>query len=92
MSLFLCATVPLLGDVNDCMVEFCECEPEAIKLFKLGLWSSSSIKPTTAYSTDLLKTLQALMLECHVSVLGFSNAMRWRNGITKSQVIMQIFM
>eukprot|EP00112_Aurelia_sp_Birch-Aquarium-sp1_P004496 Seg151.1 transcript_id=Seg151.1/GoldUCD/mRNA.D3Y31 product="hypothetical protein" protein_id=Seg151.1/GoldUCD/D3Y31 len=77
--------VDIQGRVQDAVVTFCHCEKEALTLFKLGFWPSSSLKPTTAYSTELLKTLRSLMLECHVSVLGMANSMRWRNGLTKAQ-------
>eukprot|EP00795_Rhopilema_esculentum_P002632 gene2632-828_t len=77
--------VDIQGRVQDAFVTFCSCEKEALTLFRLGFWASSSIKPSTAYSTELLKTTKALMLECHVSLFGMANSMRWRNGLSKTQ-------
>ena len=61
------------------MVAFCPCQDEAEVLIASGLWPVSPVKPTVAYNMALLKELLSLQMECHVSLKGFFNSLKWRN-------------
>lgn len=74
------------GRVHERAVEFCDCFKEPVTLLKLGFWASSSVKPSTAYNIQFLESMVSLMLECQVSVLGYVNAIRWKNMLSKAQV------
>ncbi|KAI8498153.1 hypothetical protein Bbelb_240970 [Branchiostoma belcheri] len=63
-------------------VDFCPCEPEPCTLLRLGLWAASTEAPATAFSVSLLEWLVVLSLECHISVEGFCNAVRWKNNLS----------
>ncbi|XP_078679490.1 uncharacterized protein LOC144915119, partial [Branchiostoma floridae x Branchiostoma belcheri] len=67
-------------------VDFCPCEPEPCTLLRLGLWAASTEAPATAFSVSLLEWLVVLSLECHTSVEGFCNAVRWKNNLSLEEV------
>lgn len=59
-------------------VEFCSCEEEAVTLLQFDLWPSSPKHPRLAFHIELLRWLNGLLLECHVSVKGFCEALKAR--------------
>ncbi|XP_019614691.1 PREDICTED: uncharacterized protein LOC109462576 [Branchiostoma belcheri] len=67
-------------------ITFCDCEPDPCTLLRFGLWAASTESPGTAFSVSLLEWLVCLSLECHVSVEGFCNAVRWKNNLSHSEV------
>ncbi|XP_019643793.1 PREDICTED: uncharacterized protein LOC109484877 [Branchiostoma belcheri] len=67
-------------------VDFCPCEPEPCTLLRLGLWAASTEAPATAFSVSLLEWLVVLSLECHISVEGFCNTVRWKNNLSLEEV------
>eukprot|EP00794_Sanderia_malayensis_P014806 gene14806-16345_t len=77
--------VDVKGRVHDRAIQFCKCFSEPVVLLKLGFWASSAVKPSTAYDIDFLRFMASLLLESQVSVLGFVNAMRWKNSLSKKQ-------
>ncbi|XP_078608414.1 uncharacterized protein LOC144880223 [Branchiostoma floridae x Branchiostoma japonicum] len=66
-------------------IEFCKCEPELCTLVRYGLWGASEC-PQTAFSMSLLEWLVVLSNECHVSVEGFCNSVRWKNNLSLPEV------
>ncbi|XP_076099472.1 uncharacterized protein LOC143068950 isoform X2 [Mytilus galloprovincialis] len=59
-------------------IQFCSCEEEAITLLSYNLWPASPKTPHLAFHNDLLRWLNGLLLECHVSVKGFCEALKAR--------------
>jgi len=58
---------------------------------KCGFWPASASNVTTAVSMKLLDWLEALMLESHISMLGFCKAVVWKNSLSESQVRKVLF-
>ena len=67
--------------------DFCSCEEDALQLMKFGYWPATPSRPTTAFSFSLMDWLEALMLECQVSVHDFfsSHKVYYRTEVRKSQ-------
>ncbi|CAG2209726.1 unnamed protein product [Mytilus edulis] len=59
-------------------IQFCSCEDEAVTLLSYNLWPASPKTPHLAFHMDLLRWLNGLLLECHVSVKGFCEALKAR--------------
>ena len=59
------------------LFDFCSCEEDALQLMKFGYWPATPSRPTTAFSFSLMDWLEALMLECQVSVHDFSQAVKY---------------
>ncbi|XP_078659031.1 uncharacterized protein LOC144904191 isoform X1 [Branchiostoma floridae x Branchiostoma belcheri] len=66
-------------------INFCKCEPELVSLVRYGLWGASE-NPQTAFAVSLLEWLVILGNECHVSVEGFCNSIRWKNNLSLPEV------
>jgi len=74
------------GVTHDVDVMFCRCEDMGVTLLRLGLWPATATEPRCAYSIQLLRWLESLMLSGHVSVHSFVEAVRFRNGQSQQQV------
>ncbi|XP_061192139.1 uncharacterized protein LOC133200337 [Saccostrea echinata] len=59
-------------------IEFCTCEEEPVTLIDFDLWPSSPMYPKIAFHFDLLRWLNGLMLESHVSAKSFCEALTAR--------------
>lgn len=59
-------------------IQVCSCEEEAVTLLRYNLWPSSPKHPRLAFHTDLLRSLNGLLLECQVSVKGFCESLKSR--------------
>ncbi|XP_062616844.1 uncharacterized protein LOC134278551, partial [Saccostrea cucullata] len=59
-------------------IEFCACEEEPVTLLDFNLWPSSPMYPKIAFHFDLLRWLNGLMLESHVSAKSFCEALTAR--------------
>ena len=58
-------------------VQFCNCEPDFLRLLRFNLWGATPTKPELAFFTlDLMKLLHTLNLECQVAVKDFSAALQ----------------
>lgn len=53
---------------------------------RLGLWPSTPDSPGILYSQTFLQWAVAFQLECHVSLLGFCEAVRWKNQLSIDEV------
>ena len=53
----------------------CSCEAFPVSLARLRLWPTSSKHPKFALSFELLDWMEALLLECQVSVSDFCKAL-----------------
>ena len=49
-------------------VQFCDCEPDFLRLLRFNLWGATPTKPELAFTIDLMKLLHTLNLECQVAV------------------------
>lgn len=56
-------------------MELCSCEPIAITLRRLGLWSASPKDPKLIFDYQSLKLLKALELESELTTMAWFNAM-----------------
>ena len=74
------------GRIHYVMMVFCTCEEQCLTLFRWGFWASSPEKPSAGYSLQLMRMLQALTLECQTSASGFVQMLRWKNGLSESEV------
>ena len=54
----------------------CDCEATSITLVRAGLWPASPKNPQVAYTFELLNVMEALMLECQVSLKDFCEAVK----------------
>ena len=55
-------------------VQFCKCVPDALRLINLGYWPATPTRPILAFTCSFMEWLEALLLECQISVQDFSNA------------------
>ena len=60
-------------------IQFCSCEEDAITLMRLQYWPATPVRPSTAFSFQLLDWLEALLLECQVSLHDVSAAVQFLN-------------
>lgn len=56
----------------------CSCEPIAITLARAELWPATPTNPRFAYTFSLLNWIEALMLECQVSLKDFCNSLKFK--------------
>ncbi|CAB3988685.1 Hypothetical predicted protein [Paramuricea clavata] len=56
----------------------CPCEAVSVSLARLRLWPATSKNPTFAFTFDLLDWMEALLLECQVSVNDFCKALDFK--------------
>lgn len=56
----------------------CNCEPIAVTLARAELWPATPTNPRCAFTFNLLDWIEALMLECQVSLKDFCAALRFR--------------
>ena len=50
------------------------CKPDALTLVELGYWPGTPSQPLVTFSFSFMDWMEALLLECQVSVQDFSNA------------------
>ena len=55
-------------------MQFCKCVPDALRLIKLGYWPATPTRPVLAFTHSFMEWMEALLLECQVSVQDFSSA------------------
>ncbi|XP_028417867.1 uncharacterized protein LOC114542545 [Dendronephthya gigantea] len=63
------------GRRHELHVTTCPCEAFPVSLARIRLWPTSSKQPRFAVSFDLLDWMEALLLECQVSVSDFCKAL-----------------
>jgi hypothetical protein len=51
----------------------------------LGLWPASPESPGVAYSQEFLEWAVYLQLECHVSLHGFCQTVKWKNSLNEME-------
>ena len=64
----------LSGRQHRALMEFCQCEDEAISIIRHRMWPSSPKKPQAAYSFHFMEMMRSLMLESHVSIKSYLEA------------------
>ncbi|OAV95623.1 hypothetical protein PTTG_03934 [Puccinia triticina 1-1 BBBD Race 1] len=57
-------------------VKFCPCQPDAVRLLRMGYLPGSPIRPVTAFSIPLLILHNSLWNNCHIGALPFTTAMK----------------
>ena len=63
------------GTQHQVGVVACKCEPFSVTLSRLRLWPTSSKQPTYALTFELLDWMEAMLLECQVSLSDFCKAL-----------------
>ena len=63
-----------LGVPQNLNVQFCKCRSNALTLIELGYWPGTPSHPFIAFSFPFMDWMEALLLECQVSVQDFTNA------------------
>ena len=59
------------GNQHRLKVQLCMCEAEAITFLRFNLWPATPVRPSLVFEVELLEWLEALLLECCISVQGF---------------------
>ena len=73
-----CMYVHVLGVEHNVSLCCCECEPVAVTMARARIWPASPQFPRLAFTFDLLDWLEALLLECQVSVKEFYGALLFK--------------
>ena len=60
-----------LGSYHSILMTYCSCETEVETLLRLHLFPATPKHPQLAFTFKFLDWLEALLLECHVSVHDF---------------------
>ena len=60
------------------VVVSCKCEPFSVTLSRLRLWPTSSKQRSYALGFDLLDWMEAMLLECQVSLNDFCKALNYK--------------
>jgi hypothetical protein len=76
--------MPCLGRQHHKQILFCHCEEDAVTLVKMSLWPGSATYPTVAFHFKLMELAETLLLECHVSLKKFCDAL---GILTKSTML-----
>lgn len=61
---------------HDVKIMCCDCEATPITLARARLWPATPKNPQVAYTFELLNVIEAMMLECHVSLKDFCEALK----------------
>lgn len=56
------------------------CEPLAVTLVRYGVWPNTPVNPTFALHLELMHWLRVLILECHLSVKKFFDALKYKGS------------
>jgi len=78
--------VHFVGRSHNAIFTFCDHESLAATLVRFGFWPSSPVRPSAAFSIELLRLMQMLTLECAVSVKGFVQTLRWMHNLSSKEV------
>jgi hypothetical protein len=73
-----------LGRQHHKQIRFCGCEEQAVTLVKMSLWPGSATCPSVAFHFKLMELAETLLLECHVSLKKFCDAL---GILTKSTML-----
>jgi CxC1 like cysteine cluster associated with KDZ transposases len=74
------------GRLHNAILICCKCESNPATLLRHGFWAARPVEPNVCFSLNLLNMLNLLTLECAVSVKGFLQMLRWKNGWSEMQV------
>ena len=74
----------LIGRQHQKQVLFCDCENDGVTLIRLKLWPGSTTRPVLAFYFKLMELAEILLLECHVSLRKFCDAI---GVLTKSSTL-----
>lgn len=55
-------------------IQFCKCQPDALRLIELGYWPATPSHPGLAFTQSFMDWMEALLLECQVAVQDFTSA------------------
>ncbi|XP_033113345.1 uncharacterized protein LOC117113944 [Anneissia japonica] len=74
------------GRCHHLNIKFCSCEEEVTTIIKLNLWPATAKCVKVAFSIELLKWMEVLLLECQVSTKGFCEALTLKNDLQPFEV------
>ncbi|XP_046863813.1 uncharacterized protein LOC124457641 isoform X3 [Xenia sp. Carnegie-2017] len=64
------------GRQHQKQILFFECEKDSITLIRLKLWPGSATRPSLAFHFKMMELAETLLLECHVSLRKFCDALK----------------
>ena len=64
----------LIGRQHQKQVLFCDCENDTVTIIRLKLWPGSVTRPVLAFHLKLMELAEIFLLECHVSLRKFCDA------------------
>lgn len=71
-----CSVFFQIGRQHQKQILFCECEKDSITLIRLKLWPGSATRPSLAFHFKMMELAETLLLECHVSLRKFCDALK----------------
>lgn len=66
---------------------YCGCEPECATLARYGLWPSSSKRPETAFTMQLMELCRAVQIEGQISLQKFCAALEGQQDFLLGQKV-----
>ena len=70
---------------------YCNCEALAVTLMRAQLWPATPHYPRYAFSFQLLDLAESLLLECHVALKDFCEALYFRYPFPPSKVCVALY-
>lgn len=67
-----------IGEEHNIKFATCGCEPLVVTMVRARIWPSTAQRPHLAFTFDLLDWMEALLLECQVSVNDFCKALYFK--------------
>lgn len=65
-----------IGQHHGCFIHFCGCTSVVERLVELRFWPATPQSPKLVFTMELMDTVHAATLECHVSLLHAYNMLR----------------
>ena len=63
------------GEEHNILFASCACEPLVVTMVRARIWPSTAQRPHLAFTFDLMNWMEALLLECQVSLNDFCKAL-----------------
>ena len=77
--LLITVLVILIGRQHQKQILFCDCEDDTVTLLKMHLWPSTVKRPVLAFHLKLMELLEAMVIECHISLQKFCDMLNVMN-------------
>ena len=81
-----------VGVEHSIIFVYCNCEALAVTLVRANLWPATPHYPRYAFSFHLLDLAESLLLECHVALKDFCEALYFRCPLPPSKVCVSLLL